>query len=497
MSIYALVYFISWLLAILTTPVVIAIARKFQMVDHPDIRKVHSFPISRIGGVAIFISIMIPLAAVLLLSGVPSRRPHNIQPEVMALLGGATFIFFVGFIDDIKGLRARTKFFCQLLAAAVVCASGIRISSINVTDTFVLDFGSLAWPLTLLWIVGVTNAVNFIDGLDGLAAGLAAIACGVIVLLSICFSQPVIAVISLCLLGSLIGFLAFNFHPARIFMGDCGSLFLGFTIASMTVLCAARSKALVTFTLPILALGIPIFDTLISILRRFIGRRSILSADRAHFHHRLLALGLNHRQVVIIAYAETLIAVGLGMFMIFTNPIQTMIIFLCILLLFVLAFVVAGSVTLRETINGLKRKYAVTSDIKREKDDFAQIQLHFSQAQNFEQWWQSVCHAAAQMNFITILLPLTNRDGTKRLLTWKKNTKQAETKDLVKMILPVRDRRCNSELKLEAQIHAAGSLESAGRRLTLFSRLIEEHGMEKLPNKPKAIESPYKVFRMP
>ncbi|HEW78408.1 MAG TPA: undecaprenyl/decaprenyl-phosphate alpha-N-acetylglucosaminyl 1-phosphate transferase, partial [Phycisphaerales bacterium] len=295
MNTYVLVYLCSWLLALLVTPIVIRLARRFKMVDSSDIRKVHSRPVPRIGGVAVFVPMMVLTISVLFLNNDIGDKFHGIQPKIIVLLSAAAFMFLVGLIDDIKGLRARVKFLCQLAAAITVCAFGIRITSIAVSDWFTLNLGWFSWPLTLFWIVGVTNAVNLIDGLDGLAAGISAIACGVMVVLALYFGQPVMAVIMLSLCGALTGFLFFNFNPAKVFMGDCGSLFLGFTLASASVMCATKSHAIVGLTLPIIALGIPILDTLFSMLRRFLERRSIFSPDRSHFHHRLLALGLHQR----------------------------------------------------------------------------------------------------------------------------------------------------------------------------------------------------------
>ena len=467
------------------TPLMIFIGRRVGIIDIPDARKVHSRPVPRIGGVAIFVPMMLLTVAALFLHNSIGEKFREIQTKVIVLLSAGTFIFLVGFIDDIKALRARVKLLCQLAAALAVCAFGIRITSVTISEHFILDLGWFSWPLTLLWIVGVTNAINFIDGLDGLAAGICAIACGVMVVLSVHFGQPIMTVIMLSLAGALTGFLFFNFNPAKIFMGDSGSLFLGFTLASASVMSATKSQAIVGLTLPILVLGIPIFDTLFSMLHRFLERRSIFSPDRNHFHHRLLILGLCQRHAIIVAYAVTFLAAMLGMFMMFTRNIQTIIIFICILLLIVLTFRVIGSVKLQETIEGLQKKYTINNQIKQEKESFEKAQLHFYQARSFDQWWQSVCLAAEHMNFRTLSMCVTNRDGTKRILSWGEKNEDAEPQNLVKMVVPITDRRSGPPLKLEIGVHTNGSIESAGRRGTLFSRLIEEYGIANLQSKPK------------
>jgi UDP-GlcNAc:undecaprenyl-phosphate GlcNAc-1-phosphate transferase len=273
------------------------------------------------------------------------------------MLGGATIIFITGLIDDIKSVKTWIKLLTQTAAAVTVCAFGIRIEVIRVPDLFSLNFGIFSWPFTILWIVGVTNAVNFIDGLDGLAAGICAIACGTIAALAAYFHQAVLCVMMLALAGGLTGFLFFNFNPAKIFMGDCGSLFLGFIIATATVMCTAKSQAMVGFALPLLAMGIPIFDTLFIMLNRFGDKKPVYMPDREHFHHRLLKLGLKQRHVTILAYAVTLLATGAGVFIMAARSVRSIIMFVSILVLIVLIFHVIGAVSVSQIMRALRRKY--------------------------------------------------------------------------------------------------------------------------------------------
>jgi len=477
MKTYLSVYLGSLFLALVITPVIIRLARSLKAADSPGARTVHKKPVPRIGGVAIFVSMMCLTIGVLFLSNVIGDTFRGILPELIVLLSATGFMFFVGLIDDIrtKGLRARIKFLAQIAAALAVCAVGIRIKSVAVADWLTLDFGWFSWPLTLLWIVGITNAINLSDGLDGLAAGISAVACGVIAIFAIYSGQVVMAVLMLALLGSLTGFLFFNFSPAKIFMGDSGSMFLGFTIASSSVMCATKSHALVGLALPVLVLGIPIFDTLFSMLRRFLERRSMFAPDRSHFHHRLLDLGLKQRHAVIVIYAVTLLAAGLGMFMMVTRNIDSFVIFLCILLLLLLVFRVVGSVRLRETIVGLREKYAVTRQIKEEVRSFESLQLLFRRVQTLEQWWRALCLAAEKMDFMSIKLPLTGSDKTPRVLTWQRDGNEADPPETVKMKIPIREIKAGSKCSLEVDVNVNGSLESVGRRTALFSRLLDEH----------------------
>jgi UDP-GlcNAc:undecaprenyl-phosphate GlcNAc-1-phosphate transferase len=489
MKTYLFVYLGSAFLTLLITPVVIWLAHRLSIADVPGARHIHTKPISNIGGAAIFLSMMSLTVCVLFLSNVIGDAFRNILPKVIVLLSAAAFIFFVGLIDDIrtKSLRARIKFLAQLVAAIAVYAVGIRIRSVVVADWLTLDFGWFSLPLTLLWIVGITNAVNLSDGLDGLAAGISAMACGVIAIFAIYSGQVVMAILMLALLGSLSGFLFFNFNPAKIFMGDCGSLFLGFIIASSSVLCSTKSPVLVGLALPVLALGIPIFDTLFSMLRRFLERRSMFAPDRRHFHHRLVDLGLKQHQVVITIYVVTLLAAGLGMFMMVTRNSNSLIIFFCILLVLLLVVHVVGSVRLREMIAGLQQKYAISHQVQDEIKNFEDAELHFRRAVTFNQWWQAVSKAADRMDFLSLSLPLINRDGTVRTLTWRDDSQTPESghDELLKVDVPIRDRRAGPSLTLRIEVYQNGSLESVGRRLALFTRLMEEHNLVKLPGNEK------------
>ena len=477
MKTYLFVYLSSAILALVITPIVIRLARRLRIVDIPGPRHSHTEPISHIGGVAIFVSMMCPAIGVLFLSNAVGVAFRGILSELIVLLCAAGFIFCIGLIDDIKtkGLRARIKFLAEIAAAIAVCAAGVRIESVAIADWLTLDFGWFSWPLTIIWIVGITNAVNISDGLDGLAAGIAAIACGVIAVFAVHSGQVVMAVLMLALLGSLTGFLFFNFNPAKIFMGDCGSLFLGFTIASASVMCATKSTALVGLALPVLALGVPIFDTIFSMLRRFLERRSMFSADRRHFHHKLFDMGLKQRHVVITIYVMTLLSAGLGMFMIVARDISALMIFLCILLLLLLAFQVVGSVRLRDTIAALQKKYAITKQGHDEIRDFEDAQLNFRNARTYEQWWSAICKAAEQMDFAWLSLKTTDKDGTVRTKVWRTTEAPPDMSKVVLMTIPFSANGSEASSEFEIAISVNGSYESAGHRAKLFGRLIDEH----------------------
>ena len=484
MNIYLSVYMSSLILVLAMTPVVIRLARRLNIVDVPGVRHMHTSPVSHVGGVAIFLSMMTLSITVLWHWNLTVTTDQTMLGQLRILLLAAGFIFLTGLIDDVKtkGLRARIKFIAQIASALIVCSAGIRIESIVITDSVTLDFGWFSWPLTLFWIVGLTNAVNLSDGLDGLAGGICAIACGATAVFASSTGNMAVVVLMLALLGSITGFLFFNFYPAKIFMGDCGSMFLGFMIATSSVICFSKSSALVGIALPVAVLGVPVFDTLFSMLRRFLERRSIFSADRSHFHHKLVDLGLTQSQAVIAIYGLTLMNAGLGMFMIATPKIYVLIAFFCILVLLLLIFHIVGSVRLKQIKAAMQKRYEIIHRERNERKSFEEAALYFRRAATFDQWWQAISIAAGKMEFWTVDLPLVNRDGTSRALNWRFNGHDPDPnpEGLIQVHVPVNDRRSGSSLHLKIELYKNGSLESAGRRVALFTRLIEEHDINNL-----------------
>jgi len=477
MTTYFCVYLGSLVLSILITPLVIRLARRIGAVDRPGIRAVHKLPIPRIGGVAIFLSAMVLIISVIFLNNNIGEAFRNMRLQLITLLCSATFVFLVGLVDDLRGLPARCKFVAELFVTFALCLAGVRISDIALTDEWVLLLGGWGYLLTLLWVVGITNAVNLSDGLDGLAAGVGAIACGTIAIFAIHSGEVVMAVFMLALLGSLSGFLVFNFNPAKVFMGDCGSLFLGFTIAVSSVLCVAKSAALVGLALPALALGIPIFDTLFSMLRRFLERRSLFAPDRSHFHHRLLDLGLRHRHAVIAVYLATLLAAGLGLFMMVSQDAKSLIIFGGVLLLIVLLFRIVGAVRLHETIVGLQDKYAYSCHQREERRTFEYLQLQFRQVRDAAQWWQAVCEAAQRMDFAWVSLKTTYADSRTEEELWRAPSTNSDLSRLIIMTIPLPNGDPTISRQCEIAICANGSVEAAARRGSFFGRLLDEYGV--------------------
>lgn len=310
------------------TPLIILLARKFRVMDKPDERKVHQRLIPSWGGLAIYVAFSGSIALIFLFNDAFRflLRSHHflVQKYLLGILLGATIITILGLIDDKKGLKATIKLLGQVIAGVVLLWYGIRIVGINnpFGKTY-LEFSLyLSFIITIIWTVTFINSVNLIDGLDGLAAGvvvIASITFFVITLFQIDKQSNVaisnrlelVAIMALALVGSTSGFLLYNFHPAKIFMGDTGSMFLGFILGAITIMGTLKTVAAIALLVPIMVIGLPLLDTFLTILRRLKKRRPLLQADREHLHHRLLDYGWGQKRTVLLMYGISGI-LGLG-----------------------------------------------------------------------------------------------------------------------------------------------------------------------------------------
>jgi UDP-GlcNAc:undecaprenyl-phosphate GlcNAc-1-phosphate transferase len=480
------VYLAALAAALAATPAVIRLSWRLRVLDRPGLRKVHSRPIPRLGGLAIAAAALGATAVVIFLDNAIGAELRRNGRELAGLLAGACLMLAVGLWDDLRGLRPGVKLLGQIISALLVCAAGAKMDVITIGRLATIHLGWLSWPLTVLWIVGVTNALNLIDGLDGLAAGISAVACGVIAAFALASGQVLMAVLMLGMLGSLCGFLVFNFNPARIFMGDGGTYFLGFVLGSGSVVCASKTATLVGLTLPALALGLPIFDTLFSMLRRFAERRSIFSPDRGHIHHRLLAMGLNHRRAVILLYAVTVTAASLGLCMLMMHGGSALLAFACEIVLVTLVFRAVGLFNVRKTLAAIRRNWGIARQQRSELRTFEKAELMLRETGTFDQWWSAACSAAEELGFDSISMAVRNRDGSQRILSWQRETLAADVRETVLLSLPVRDRRSGPPLRAYLNAPAEGNLESVGRRSALLGRIFDEHSPADLPDARKA-----------
>ena len=321
---------VSALVALITTPVVRSLAFRMGAVDVPkDARRMHNHPIPRMGGLAIFFGFILSVLILLPLT-----------TELRGILLGSVVIVILGIFDDIYALPALPKFFVQIGAALVAVLHGNCIEFLSNPNIFSADpFWELGWlsvPITVLWIVGITNAVNLIDGLDGLACGVSTISSMTLMVIALVMEEPDVSILMAALSGACIGFLPYNLNPAKIFMGDTGSTFLGFILAVVSIQGLFKFYTIISFAVPFLMLGLPIFDTCFAILRRVSHGQSPMKPDRGHIHHRLIDMGFSQKQAVAVLYIISAI-LGLSAVVLTTIGVVRA-------MLFLLALCVAGGV---------------------------------------------------------------------------------------------------------------------------------------------------------
>ena len=337
------------------TPPVKNFAHKVGAIDVPkDARRMHKKPIPRLGGLAIYGGF---LCSILIFG--------QLDETMLCVLLGAAIIVALGIFDDVLALGAKLKFVVQIVAAAIpVCIGNLQIglfTNLNpLSDTPFVHLGILAVPVTIIWIVGITNAVNLIDGLDGLAVGVSSIAAITMLAVALLTGNMPIAITMAALAGACIGFMPYNLNPAKIFMGDTGSTFLGYMLATVSIMGLFKFYAVISFAVPFLILGLPIFDTANAIIRRVAAGRSPMSPDRGHVHHKLIDMGFNQKQAVAILYA---ISATLGLTaVVLTSSGEVKAI---VLLLAVLAAILVGA----GIIYGAEHWSKHASENKEDKDD--------------------------------------------------------------------------------------------------------------------------------
>ena len=321
---------VAALVALITTPVVRSLAVRMGAVDVPkDGRRMHDHPIPRMGGLAIFFGFIL---SVLIF--------QTLTPSLRGMLLGSVIIVVLGILDDIYALPALPKFLVQIVAALVAVLEGNRNEFLSNPNIFSKEpFWELGWlsiPISVLWIVAITNSVNLIDGLDGLACGVSTISSMTLLVIALIVSEPDVAILMAALAGACIGFLPYNLNPAKIFMGDTGSTFLGFILATVSIQGLFKFYAIISFAVPFLMLGLPIFDTCFAILRRVAKGQSPMSPDRGHIHHRLIDMGFSQKQAVAVLYIISAI-LGLSAVVLTTIGVVRA-------MLFLMALCVAGGI---------------------------------------------------------------------------------------------------------------------------------------------------------
>ena len=349
-------FFVALIVAFFSTPIAKKIAFRSGAVDVPkDARRMHKQPMALMGGLAVIFGFSV--SALYSFSSRDFAAFARMIPTAKFLgpFIATLIIIGMGIADDIRPLKARTKLPFQLVAAALVAATGTRVMAISKpfqaisigSSEMMFLFGDIAsYAVTILWIVGVTNAINLIDGLDGLSAGVSGIAAITLFIVAVVKHQPEVALIAITLFGAIIGFLPYNFNPAKIFSGSTGAYFLGFILSVISVSGTMKSVTVISLAVPILVLGLPLFDTLFAMTRRIVNGRPIGEGDRGHIHHRLVDMGLSHRMAVTVLYVISS-ALGLVSIALADKGILMAI----ILVVFILIFIIGGARNLTEMRN--------------------------------------------------------------------------------------------------------------------------------------------------
>ncbi len=342
MNTVVVAFLISLAVAFLLTPMVRDAAIRFGALDHAlTSRKAHGRPTPRLGGIAIVVAFYLPLVALFFFDTGVGRLFWSQPERALALILGGLAMAALGIYDDLKGSGARIKFTVQILIACLMWWAGYR-ADVIATPFGTLELGVLGFPVTVLWIVGITNALNLIDGLDGLATGIALAAAATIFWVAFANDRPLMTLFMVCLAGALLGFLRYNFHPASIFMGDSGSLFVGFVLAATALQTHEKSTTAVSLLVPIVALGLPIGDTLLAMTRRMVRGQPMFSSDRGHIHHRLMDRGLSHKGTVLALYGIAVVLGGVAVALYHSDAEQTLAYGGAILAIAVMLLVAAG-----------------------------------------------------------------------------------------------------------------------------------------------------------
>jgi UDP-GlcNAc:undecaprenyl-phosphate GlcNAc-1-phosphate transferase len=399
----------SFVLSFLFTPLIGRLALRRGWVDQPDNdRKRHRIPVPRIGGVPIAIAYVGSFAAFLLVGLHGSLTVEQSFPLVWKALPAAILVFVIGLIDDVVGLKPWIKLLGEALAAAIACRAGILVHGVAGYEVH----GFLNVLLTIGWLVACTNAFNLIDGLDGLAAGLGLLASLTTLVAALFHADYGLATATAPLAGALVGFLVFNFNPASIFLGDCGSLWIGFMLGSYAVIWSQKSATMLGMTAPMIALSIPLLDLGLAVARRFLRRQPIFSADHDHIHHRLLSRGLTPRRVTLLLYGSASLAAGFSLLLGSARGLEGVVVaFFCVV-------VWAGIQYLRYQEFGLAARWFRQHGLRSMVKSHVCLQSYeecLRTAASVDECWEIVRTLAREFRFVNVALRLANRRYTERI----------------------------------------------------------------------------------
>lgn len=393
------IFFMALLASFFLTPFVGKVARRFDIVDLPSERKVHTAPIPRIGGVALFIAFFLSLV-LFSFNKFMLRDLIDHEPRVLVFILGAVLIFALGLWDDLRRLPSSAKFAGQIGVATLLYFGGFQIHAVSLPFVSALQLGVFSLPATIFWFVLVINAINLIDGLDGLAAGVVLFVSITLMITCLANSRLLEALCFASLSGALLGFLRYNFSPASIFMGDSGSYFLGYVLASLSLLGSIKGQFATAMLIPIIALGIPLIDTLWAPIRRFALGRRMFQPDTGHLHHQLLRLGYTQRRAVLILYAFTVVLGFVSIVLVHAKDEAAAL----VLLVVGSGAIFAGRVIGLKMIVGSGRvgnwlqEVSDASRLTHERRSFLNHQLAVSGAETLDELWATLCQAFAALD---------------------------------------------------------------------------------------------------
>ena len=399
-------------ISLLVTPLVTRVARRRGLVDLPSRRKVHSQPIPRVGGIAIFLAFVLACSTAVLFQ-ILRGQPTLAGLQIVGLLGGGALIFGLGLLDDLRGLSPGLKFAVQAGVGLVAYLCDIGIHSLQLPGLSVVQLGVLSLPVTIFWFVLVINAFNLIDGLDGLAAGIAVFSSIVLLVLGLLRGGAFACVGLAALAGASLGFLRYNFNPATIFMGDCGSYFIGFILASLSILGSIKTQTSVTILIPIIALGLPLMEAIWSGIRRFLMGQELFRADNDHLHHRLLKLGFTHRKAVLVLYGFTLTLGFLAILLVQANDRLASIILVGIGLAAVVVIRRLGYIDYltTEKFIGWARDFSAIMGVDGGGRTFLGLQVALAESASLDDIWLNLQGAARHLRMDTVDLELNGAFG--------------------------------------------------------------------------------------
>ena len=391
------------------------VSRKYGLLDIPSERKIHAHPVPRTGGLAIYVAFYLCFVPALFYKTEIIDLILQ-EPRILYLILGASVAFGLGLWDDIKRLHPTLKLSVQVLAALIAYAGGIRIDGISLTGASVWPLGWLSLPATVFWVIFVINAINLTDGLDGLAAGVSFFVSIILLVFCVLGERFLTAIGFAALAGATLGFLRYNFNPASIFMGDSGSYFLGYMLATLSILGSIKGQAAATMLIPVIALGLPLMDTVWSTVRRFILGQRLFGPDRDHIHHRLLKLGLTQRRTVLVLYGITIVLGLVSIIFIHARDERAALLLLLVGVTMIFGIRKLGYLSYL-SVGRMIRWVGDVSDelgINQDRRRFLGCQIEISQSTDMDEFWLKVVSAVQLMELDYLELKLEPKVYTSR-----------------------------------------------------------------------------------